>query len=64
MYWELLEEAEVKINDGGFVFKSIVKRENLQTMIGAGVPAGIAIILVDEVNSYRRFRISTSIDDH
>ena len=64
MHWELLGEAEVKMNDGGFVFKSVVKRENLQAVIGARVPAGIAIMLVDEVNSYRRFRISTSIDDH
>ena len=64
MQWELLEEAEVKLNDCGFVFKSVVKRENLETVIGVGVPAGIAIMLVHEVNSYRRFRISASIDDH
>ena len=64
MHWELLEEAEVKLNHCGFVFKSVVKRENLEAVIGVGVPAGIALMLADEVNSYRRFRISASIDDH
>jgi len=64
MHWELLEMAEAKLNDCGFVFKSVVKRENLQAVIGIGVPAGIAIMLVDEVNSYKRFCIYSSIDNY
>ena len=64
MHWELLEMAEAKLNDCGFVFKSVVTRENLQAVIGIGVPAGIAIMLVDEVNSYKRFLIYSSIDNY
>jgi len=64
MHWELLEEAEAKLTDCGFVFKSVVKCENLQAVIGIGVPARIAIMLVDEVNSYQRFRIFSSIDNN
>ena len=64
MHWELLEEAEMKLNRCGFVFKSVVKCENLEAVIGIGVLAGIALMIADEVNSYRRFRISASIDDH
>lgn len=54
----------MKLNHCRFVFKSIVKRQNLEAVIGVGVPAGIALMLADEVNSYRRFRIFASIDDH
>ena len=61
MHWERLEEAEARLNDCGFVFKSVVKRENLQAVIGTGVAAGIAVMLVDEINSYKRFRISSAI---
>jgi len=58
--WELLEEAEAKLNACGFEFKSVVKRENLLAVMEVGVPVGIARMLVDEANSYKRFRISSS----
>ena len=61
-YWTLLDEAEDKLSAAGFVFKSIIQKENVKLVIGCGVAAGIAAMFVDKARGYKRFRVQHSGD--
>lgn len=53
---------EDKLSAAGFIFKSIIQKENLKLLIGCGVATGIAAMFVDEARGYKRFRVQNSGD--
>ena len=51
---------EDKLSASGFVFKSIIQKENLRLVIGCRVAAEIAAIFVDKARGYKRFQEQNS----
>ena len=55
-YWDHLNNAETQLVDNGFVFKSIIKRENYEVVVRIGILPGIANMFIDEAMGYKRYR--------
>lgn len=46
-----------------FIYKLVIKWENISAVLSASIAVGIASMLVDEVEGYKRYRGSTISDN-